>query len=171
MKKYLSALVCGFGAGVLQVVPIAKSFSCCLIIPAAVVVALILDRKASNQPLNLIIPIKKALLIGVFTGLYAALFGSVFDLLITFITKNNDLIAALPQIQKMIGDLPFDQVLRKELSDLFNLIAGEIKSSGFSVIYAISIIFNNLIMNTIFGLIGGLIGVQFINSKISNAEK
>jgi hypothetical protein len=79
LKKYLSAFVCGFGAGVLQIVPVAKSFSCCLIIPAAAFLALVLEQKSTNN-FTRILP-GKAILIGLVTGLYAAIFGSFFDIL------------------------------------------------------------------------------------------
>lgn len=168
MKKYLSSLVCGFGAGVIQVVPIAKSFTCCLIVPAAAVLAIILDRKANNTPLTEKIPMQKGLLIGLIAGLYAALFGSTFELLITFITKSNDIIATLPELQKMIAEFPLSQEFTKEISELFYLMADEIKETGFSVIYTVSVLFNNFLSSTIFGLIGGLIGTQVLNSRISN---
>ncbi|MBU1100071.1 MAG: hypothetical protein KKA84_06670 [Bacteroidetes bacterium] len=167
MKKYLSSLVCGFGAGVIQIVPVAKSFTCCLIVPAAAVLAIILDRKANNLSLTEKIPMQKGLMIGLVAGLFAAFFGSTFELLITFITKSNDIIFSLPELQKMIGELPLSPEFTKEISDLFYLMADEIKESGFSVIYTVSVLFNNFITSTIFGLLGGLIGTQILNSRIS----
>ena len=43
----------------------------------------------------------------------------------------------------------------------------EIKNSGFSLIYTLSILFSNFIIDPIFGTIGGIIGVQIVNSKAS----
>ena len=162
MKKYLSAFVCGFGAGVLQVVPVAKSFSCCLIIPAAAGLALFLEQKSTNN-FERILP-GKSIIIGLLTGLYAALFGSFFDLLITFITKNNDLVAAFPEIQKMVTDFA-SQELADEILALFSQMRDEIIGNGFSLLYAISVVFSNLFMNIIFGIIGGLVGAQVINNR------
>lgn len=48
MKKYLPSLVAGFGAGVLSVVPVLKSFACCLIVPAAAYLSIVLYQRANN---------------------------------------------------------------------------------------------------------------------------
>ena len=164
MKKYLSAFVCGFGAGVLTIVPVAKSFSCCLLIPIASYLALLLDRKAN--PIDGKILFKKAIVLGLLTGLYAALFGTVFDIIITFITKNNDLVAGFPELQKMIMDFPVSEEVRNQVMDLLSSVINQISETGFSLIYFITILLNNLIVYTIFGMIGGLVGAQIINSRI-----
>ncbi len=163
MKKYLSAFVVGFGAGVIQVVPVAKSFACCLIIPAASVLALSLHQKANKNPFP--IEFKQAAVIGLLTGLWAALFGTFFDVFITFVTKNNDVIASFGQLQKMVASFPFDKVVKKEVTDLLSKIVREISTTGFSLLYTISVGFNNLIVDTIFGFVGGVIGMQILNSK------
>lgn len=165
MKKYISSFVCGFGAGVLQVVPLVKSFSCCLIIPAASIIALLLDRKANRITTKT--PTKHALMIGLMTGIYAALFGSLFDILITFITKNNDVVAMFPELQKMINNFPLNEVIRNEVINLFQIVRNDIIEHGFSFLYTLSVIINNFLVGTIFGIAGGLIGAQIINSKIN----
>ncbi|MCK7524986.1 MAG: hypothetical protein MZV64_48975 [Ignavibacteriales bacterium] len=48
-KKYLPTLVCGFGAAVLSTVPGIKNFSCCLIVPAAAAISILLDKKINNS--------------------------------------------------------------------------------------------------------------------------
>lgn len=164
MKKYLSAFVVGFGAGVLQVVPVAKSFACCIIIPMAAYFALMLDQKA-NKTVNQIMPVSRAVIIGLLVGVYSAIFGSFFDVFITFITKNNDIIAVSPEFQRMLDGFPITQPLKDEVLNLYSTVIDQIKDSGFSLLYAFSIFFNNIIINSIFGLIGGVIGVQIINSR------
>ena len=166
MKKYLSAFVSGFGAGVMQVVPVAKSFACCLIIPVAAYFSLTLDQKA-NKTLNIPMKVSRAALLGVLTGVYAAIFGSFFDIFITLITKNNDIIAVYPEFQNTINNFPITDQLKNEVLTLYENVITQIKENGFSLLYSFSIIFNNLLINSIFGLIGGLIGVQFINSRIN----
>jgi len=54
-KKYLPALVAGFGAAVLSTVPGIKNFSCCLLVPGAAAISILLDKKISNsfQKINL----------------------------------------------------------------------------------------------------------------------
>ncbi len=163
MKKYISAFVAGFGAGVLQVVPIAKSFACCLIIPAAAFIALSLDQKASKnyEPISF----SKAATFGLLTGLWAALFGTVFDIFITLITKNNDIIAAFGQIQSMLGNFPVSEGLKQEVSTMLNLVVEQIKSTGFSFLYTFSVLINNLVVDVIFGFVGGVIGMQILNAR------
>jgi len=166
LKKYISAFVAGFGAGVLQVIPVAKSFSCCLIIPAAAFIALFLDQKANKDTSQ--IDFSKAAIFGLLTGLWAAVFGTTFDLLITFITRSNDIVSGYGQLQTVLNNLPFDDTLKKDISLLTNQIVEDIQSTGFSILYSFSVIVNNLFINTVFGFIGGLIGMQILNSRNTN---
>lgn len=168
MKKYISAFVAGFGAGVLQVVPVAKSFACCLILPVASFIALLLDKKA-NPTLDKI-SMKKGALFGLITGLYAALFGTVFDIFITLITKNNDIISMLPELQKMISAFPVSESLRTEVMTIFEQVRNDIIQYGFSPVYTFSIMINNAVINSIVGVIGGLVGAQVINQKMNNRD-
>lgn len=163
MKKYLPALVAGFGAGVLAVVPIVKSFSCCLIIPFAAIVALILDQKANKSFGE--IETSKALMMGLMTGIYAAVFGTFFELLITFITKNNDLLYVVNDLKGFIDKFPVTNDVKQQVLDLTNNVVNSIKTDGFSLLYSIALSLNNLIINPIFGMIGALIGAKFINSR------
>lgn len=167
MKKYLPMLICGFAAGVLQIVPFIKSFSCCLIMPLAAFFSLVLDRKANNITSK--IPAKKAVAFGILTGLFAAAFGSFFEIVITFITKQNDIIATFPELQRMVENFPVSEAIKKEILLLFQNLRNEILTTGFSWLYTFSILANNFIINTIFGAVGGLIGTQIINGKANNS--
>lgn len=168
MKKYISAFISGFGAGVLQIVPTVKNFSCCLIIPVASYIAIILERRASGSTERM--STKRGLMIGLVTGLYAALFGSLFEILITFITHSNDFIFAFSELQKAMNQIPLDETLKKEVLTMIGKVAQDIQSTGFSVLYTFSIIINNFIINPIFGMIGGIISVQIINSRINSDD-
>lgn len=166
MKKFLPSLVSGFGAGVLSVVPIIKTFACCLIIPAAATLSILLYQRAENVDEK--IETGKAIFLGVFTGIFAALFATTFEVVITLFTKQNDLIAAFGNMQQMINSFPLDDQLKQEVIDLINIVVTELKTSGFSVIYSFTLLFNNLVINSIFGLAGGVIGLQIINAKYKN---
>ena len=49
--KFFPALVCGFGAAVLNTIPGVKSIGCCLVVPVAAWFSLILDEKINKvQP-------------------------------------------------------------------------------------------------------------------------
>lgn len=166
MKKYLSSLVCGFGAGVLQIVPFLRTFSCCMILPFAAFLSLLLNQKATKSREK--ITTKNALLFGIMTGLYAALFGSTLEVFITLITKHNDIITAFPELQKMVEGFPVSQEIQKEVLNLFQNVRTDIMTYGFSTIYTISIFVNNFIINTIFGAAGGMVGAQIINNRMNN---
>lgn len=166
MKKFLPSLVSGFGAGVLSVVPIIKTFACCLIIPAAATLSILLYQRAENVDEK--IETGKAIFLGVFTGIFAALFATTFEVVITLFTKQNDLIAAFGNMQQVINSFPLYDQLKQEVVDLINMVVTELKTTGFSVIYSVTLLFNNLVINSIFGLAGGVIGLQIINAKYKN---
>ncbi len=164
MKKHLPALVAGFGAGVLQVVPVVKSFSCLIIMPLAGIFALVLYQKSNK----IISPIstQKAVVTGLMTGVFAALFGSFFEILITFITKSNDLVYVVNDLYEFIDKFPVEETVKTQVIQLTENVVNSIKTTGFSLLYSFSVVVNNLIINPIFGTIGALIGLKFINSKI-----
>ena len=162
-KKYISPLIVGFAAGVFSIVPVLKSLGCCLLIPLAAYIALLLDQKANSDFSKL--EIKKGVVFGLITGLSAAIFGTVFDSLITLITHKNDLIAAFPQLLETINNFPIDEATKQEVLSLLNNVIESIKASGYSSLYTFSLLANNLFANSVFGMLGGIIGVQILNSR------
>ncbi len=162
MKKIFPSLVSGFAASVLTTIPMLKSFSCCLILPGAAILALFLDRKI-NRNLEKI-TIKKALLFGFLTGLFATFFITSLDLLITFITKSNDLIYSLPQTEVMMRQWNLGPLFDESLK-IIKQMATDIQTTGFSALYAIMIFFSNFISNSIFGMIGGALGMAILNRR------
>ena len=162
-KKYISPLVVGLGAGVLTIVPVIKSLGCCLIIPIAAFVSLMLEQKASNDYSKL--EIKKGILFGLLTGLTAAIFGTTFDFIITLITHTNDLVIAFPELLETLNNFPIAEETREEVISLLAEVVESIKNYGFSPLYSLSFLFNNLFTNSIFGMLGGIIGVQILNSR------
>ncbi len=167
MKKFLPAFICGFVAGVLNIVPVVKSFSCCLIIPAAAVFSLILHQRAENN--FSIIKAGDAAIFGLLTGIFAAIFGSVLDILVIFITRTNEIATSLTEVEKMIADLPASPIW-KEVMDIMYRISDDINKYGFSFIYFISVLVSSFIVNSIFGIAGGLIGMQLLNNRNKNKE-
>lgn len=162
MKKIFPSLVSGFAASVLTTIPLLKSFACCLIVPAAAFLALLLDQKINHNLER--ITLKKALLFGFLTGLFATFFITSFDLLMTFITKTNDLIYSLPQTEVMMRQWNLGPLFDESLN-LIKQMAADIQTTGFSALYAIMIFFTNFISNSIFGMIGGTIGMAILNRK------
>lgn len=161
-KKYISPLVCGFAAAVFSIIPGVKAFACCLIVPLAAIFSLYLDGKINH--LNDIITSRKAVVFGLLTGVFSAIFASGFDIMITFFTKTNDFVDSIPQSEEMIRDLNLGPLLEQSM-EIINKIADDIKNNGFSLLYSVMILFSNLLINTIFGLLGGLLGMHFLNKK------
>lgn len=156
-------MIVGFAAGVLSVVPVIKTMGCCLLIPVAAYIALLLDQKANSDYNNL--EIKKGVVFGLITGLTAALFGTAFDFLITLITYKNDLVIAFPQLVENINEFPIDESTKQEVISLLGEVVESITNTGFSLIYTLSMLANNLLSNSVFGILGGIIGVQILNSR------
>jgi hypothetical protein len=164
-NKYLPSLVTGFGAGVLMSVPLISHVGCCVIVPFAAVYALILDIKLNKAEL----PIRagEALLFGILTGLWAAFFSSLFDTIITFITHNNEFVQGLPAVENLIRNqapASFKQIVEQVIL-IYRHMSNDIKTVGFSPIYTFSILATNLIIDVIFGIIGGFIGMNYLNKK------
>jgi hypothetical protein len=161
-KKYLPALVCGFGAAVLSTVPGIKNFSCCLIVPAAAAVSILLDKKINNS--NEKVLVGKSLGFGFLTGLFATLFITTFEMLLTYFTKSNDFIQSLPQTEIVMRQWDLGPMVDESLK-LIKSVSKEIQKHGFSFIYLLMILSSNLIINSIFGMIGGTLGMSLANRK------
>jgi len=163
-KKYLSALVCGFGVAVLTTIPGTESVSCCLLVPVAAGFSIGLYKK--SHPDTLKIQTGTGVLLGMLTGVFAALFASGFEIILTFITKTNDLIVAMPQTEKVIRDMNLGQTAEESL-EVLKQMANEIQSKGFSLLYSVLITLANLITYTLFGMLGGILGTALINRRSS----
>jgi len=163
VKKLYPVLIAGFSAGVFEIVPMAKSLSCCLIIPTAALFALYLEMKSTNrpEPFNISIGVR----FGLLTGIFAALFGVTLETIVTLITKTNDLVDSFPQMQQMLETFPVDKMTRSEVIGMLETVAEQIKTAGFAPLYTFALLVNTLIVNSIFGIIGGMIGVKLLNNK------
>ncbi len=162
-KKNISpALVAGFAVGVLLIIPGLRSFGCCLILPLGAAVAVYLESYFENFSSKM--RNKKALLIGLATGFFAAIFSTVFDVLVTYFSRTNDMIEALPQIELMLAGFSLGEV-KEETMNMLRRIEHEITSTGFSLLYTFFLLINNLIIDSIFGILGGLFGASYINKK------
>jgi len=161
-NKYLAALVCGFGGAVLTTIPGFQSIACCLMAPVASAIAVFLFKKSSPDTLK--IKTGTGIYIGLLTAVFAALFASGFEIIITFITKNSDLVVSLPQAEQVVKDLNLGSAADESIEVLRQMV-NEIQSTGFSVLYTFLITLTNLITYSIFGLLGGLIGTAIVNKR------
>ena len=161
-NKYLPSIVTGFGAAVLSTIPGIKNLNCCLIIPAAAFLSLYLYHKSTgdDSPIKL----NKALSYGLITGLIAALFSSLFDILITFITHSNDLVAGLEQTEDMMHELKLGALMDASM-EIMRTMVNEIEATGFSALYTVMITISNFFIFSIFGMLGGLLGMAVLNKR------
>ena len=160
-NKYIPSLVCGFGAAVLTTVPGIKSFGFCLLVPAAAVLSLFLHQKAVHNSKN--IDTGTAIIFGILTGLYAAVFATLFEVIITFFTHTNDFVKTLPESTAMAKS--FLGPVVDEMVNTFRKMSSDIQTKGFSLLYTIAIFVGNGFIYLIFGLLGGLIGKSFVNKR------
>lgn len=161
-KRIFPALVCGFGAAVLTTIPGIKSLGCCLIVPAAAIFAILLDNKINK--IKFPIDFKSAIFFGILTGLFAAFFSSFFEVLITYVARTNDFVEALPQTEIMIRQYNLGAILDQTLALLHQMVR-EIQTSGFSPLYTMGIFMSNIIIDSIFGMLGGLLGMAYFNKR------
>jgi len=161
-KQYYAPLVCGFGAAVLSIVPGLKSITCCFLIPIAAFLSLYLEQKINKtrEPIST----RKAITAGLLTGLFAAVFSTFFDILLTLITHSNDFVESLYNTESFLSNYNLGVIMDETIKAL-RYMAADIKSSGFSLLYTVTILFSNLVTNTIFGLIGGLLGMNYLNKR------
>jgi len=164
-KDYIPAIICGFGAAVLTTIPGFKNFACCLVVPAASFVAIVLYKKSNR--LDGKIAVNKAIILGLLTGIVAALFSTFFDLLITYITHSNEFIAGLPQTELIIHNLNMGPIVDESLK-LIKQMGKDIEANGFSELYTIMIFISNIITYIIFGILGGAVGAAIINRRNRN---
>ncbi len=161
-NKYLPSIVTGFGAAVLSTIPGIKNLNCCLIIPAAAFLSLYLYHKSTgnDSPIKL----NKALSYGLITGLIAALFSSLLDILITFITHSNDLVVGLEQTEEMMRELKLGTLIDASM-EIMRTMVKEIEAAGFSALYTVMITISNFFIFSIFGMLGGILGMAVLNKR------
>jgi hypothetical protein len=164
-NKYLPSLVTGFGAAVLVSIPLIKHVGCCVIIPFAAVYALTLDVKLNKAELP--IKGKEAVLFGLMTGLWAAIFSALFETIITLFTHSNEFVQELPGIENVLrNQVPASfRPMMEQAIPIYRSMATEIKRTGFSALYTFAILATNVIVDIIFGIIGGFIGMNYLNKR------
>ncbi len=162
-KKYLAALVCGFAASVLTTIPGLKGIACCTLIPIASGFSIFLFKKSQQDIFK--IGTGTGVLLGLLTGIVAAIFASSFELIITYLTKSSDLIASMPQAEQVVKDMNLGPAAEESINVLKQMVT-EIQTNGFSFFYSFLITLTNFITYSIFGVLGGVVGTAIINKRI-----
>lgn len=166
-KKYLPALVCGFGAAVLTTVPGMEGIACCLLVPVASGISIVLYKKSQQGILK--IETGTGIMLGLLTAIFAALFASGFEIILTYLTRTSDLVTSLPQAESVIKDMNIGPAA-DEAMELLKQMVAEIQSKGFSFYFSLIITLTNLISYSIFGMIGGVVATAIINKRNINSN-
>ena len=163
MKKILPAIVAGVVIGIVEVIPFIKSLSCCILVPAAVYYAMVLEIKGNKKILPF--TLGEALRLGVLTGIFGAIFSVFFDSFLTFVLRTNDFVTVFPQMQQFIQEMGLPEESKKEILSLLQGMAENIRTTGISVLYSLSMFISNLFFDILLGLIGGALVRKLINKK------
>jgi hypothetical protein len=161
-NKFISPLVCGFGAAVLTIVPGLKEIGCCLIIPFAAGLSLFLNQKANKS--SHLISGKEAVTFGLLTGVFTALFATFFELIFTAIFFSNDFVKSLPELEIAFKSFA-PQNLLDEVFKIYKQMSADIQTKGFSFGYSAYFFVATSLTSLIFGLLGGLLGMAFLNRR------
>lgn len=164
-KKHLPALVCGFGASVLSTIPGIQSLACCFLIPIASALSIFLFKKSQTGLFK--IDTSTGIMLGLLTAIIAAVFASCFDIIITYLTRTNDLIASIAQTEKIVNDMNLGSAAEESI-EILKRMANDIQTKGISFLYFLMISITNLITYSIFGIIGGLTGTAIVNRRNIN---
>jgi len=165
-KKYLPALVSGFGAAVLTTIPGVDSVACCLLVPFASGASIYLYKKSQTGLLK--IETKTGIFLGFLTAVFAAIFASSFELIITYLTNSSDLVVSLPQAEQLVRDMNLGQDAEESLKIMRQMVL-DIQTKGFSLLYSVLITLLNLITYSIFGIVGGMVATAIINKRNINS--
>ena len=85
-------------------------------------------------------------------------------MLVTYFTKSNDFIQTLPQTEIIMHQWDLGPMVDESLK-LIKSVSKDIQKNGFSIIYLLMILSSNFIINSIFGMIGGALGMSLVNRK------
>ena len=88
----------------------------------------------------------------------------MFDLLTTYITHSNDLVQGLSQTEEMMRQFNLGTLMDASMK-LMEEMVKDIEQNGFSALYAVMISLSNFFILSIFGMIGGLIGMAILNKR------
>lgn len=139
-----------------------EAFGCCLLAPIAGGTAVYLHHKINNAAPP--ITGKTGSLMGLSTGLFIAVFAVLFQTIMTLIFKSNDFVEALPQMESAMKEFAGGELV-ESMMGIYKQMAEQIKTTGFSPIYTFSMFFSYVILYGIFGLLGGLLGMVYVNKR------
>ncbi|HMS34931.1 MAG TPA: hypothetical protein PKC91_12690 [Ignavibacteria bacterium] len=111
------------------------------------------------QNTGLTLTIKDGGMIGILCGILSAIFVTGFGLLLSLFSDSNPMI----EIMKTFDDIGFQ--MPPEMSQYLDKFSEEYNEHGFSPTITIFSFISNMILYPLFGSIGAILGVSFLNKK------
>lgn len=165
--KYLiqPIFVAAWISALLQTIPVVKNFSFWIIIPNMPIIAGYLIIKSNKLTEKL--KYNQILTIALLTGISAAVITSIFDLIITFITKTHDIVTYLPEIENVISQMPAMQTtyFKEALAYLYK-ISSDITTYGFSLEFMVLTFINFIMINIFLSFLGSFFTYYYTNNVI-----
>lgn len=116
---------------------------------------------------------KHGLLLGAFAGIFGAIFETIITVFIIAFLSKGYFDQIYFEIEKSIGDMESQgkevPAIINQIQDALTALIQEIGETGFSLALTILMLVFNTMKNVLFGLIGGLIGVEVLQKKNKNA--
>jgi len=153
---FLSAFVMIF-ISVMPIISIINLFCCAGIVIGGLIGVFYMDHKTKS--INYSISFKDAGIVGALSGILSGIILSIITLAITIITRENPIDAGIKTFEEFGFQLPND-VLNQLQS-----FSEEYSKYGFSFRIALLNLLGNLIIYPIFGFLGGILAMSFINKK------
>jgi len=85
---------------------------------------------------------------------------------------SNDFVQQLPDVEHVLrNQLPISfRPMMEQAIVIYRSMAQDIKTTGYSSIYTFAILFTNIIVDVIFGIIGGFVGMNYLNKRAKLKE-
>lgn len=111
------------------------------------------------QNTGLALTTKDGGMIGILCGILSAIFVTGFGLLLSLFSETNPMI----EIMKTFDDIGFQ--MPPEMSQYLDKFSNEYNEHGFSPTITLFSFISNMILYPLFGSIGAILGVSFLNKK------
>lgn len=142
---------------ILPVLSFINIFCCAGIIAGGFVGVYIYWKQLKNT--SFVLTTKDGGMIGILCGILSAVFVTGFGLLISLFSNSNPML----EVMKSFDDLGFQ--IPQEMTLYLEKFSNEFNEHGFSPTITIFSFISNIILYPLFGSVGAILGVQFLNKK------
>lgn len=160
-NRFLSGIICGFGAAVVSFIPFINILHCCRVTPTiAGFLGLLLFNKSQERNFEFKLKSQDALFIGFLAGLISSFFIAILQTVMIAITSGNQISEAIKLMEQYLTNV--------QMPAFIYSIEEDISNTRFSLILSLLIFFSEFIFNTIFTIAGALIFYSVNKNKKKN---